>query len=238
MRLQRTGRLGSRTHESASRSRWGTAQLRRWPAEVRPRLAEIELFEPDVNKIADVARRPIRAASLSSVTEGDLDRSLRHRELCRPSGFGDELRVALTDGSVTWGALTLMRERARPAFTDADVRFVASLSSALAEAVRATTVPDPASMTEREDETGCWSCPTTTPCSPTTPLADGWRNWAATSTEVFLSPCAPLPPRPATSATVRTPLASRGHARRHVPGASRWCEGRCSASAAAERLGL
>jgi hypothetical protein len=71
------------------------------PDAERPRLTEIELGEPDVNKFSDLARRPLPAASLSAATGGDLDRSLRQREVRRPSGFADELRAALVgDGGL------------------------------------------------------------------------------------------------------------------------------------------
>ena len=61
---------------------------------------------------------------------------MRQRELRRPNGFADELRVALRDDTGTWGAFTVLRERGSPHFTDAEVSFVASLSPVLAEGVR------------------------------------------------------------------------------------------------------
>jgi hypothetical protein len=70
------------------------------------RLTEIELREPDVNKFAALARAHQPAASLSGATAGDLDRSLRQRELRRPSGFADELRAVLSGTTGTWGSLT------------------------------------------------------------------------------------------------------------------------------------
>jgi DNA-binding CsgD family transcriptional regulator len=109
------------------------------PAET-VRLTEIELREPDFNKFAALARAPRPAASLSEVTAGDLDRSLRQRELRRPSGFDDELRVVLSDATGTWGALTLLRETRSPRFTPAEVRFVASLGGVLADGVRSAVL--------------------------------------------------------------------------------------------------
>jgi DNA-binding CsgD family transcriptional regulator len=109
------------------------------PAET-VRLTEIELREPDFNKFAALARAPRPAASLSEVTAGDLDRSLRQRELRRPSGFDDELRVVLSDAAGTWGALTLLREVRSPRFTHAEVRFVASLAGLVADGVRSAVL--------------------------------------------------------------------------------------------------
>ena len=83
------------------------------------RLAEIELFEPDVNKISQLAASTRRAASLSQATGGKLDRSRRHRELAHPYGFGDELRTACVGDSGIWGGIVMHRERGAPHFSAA-----------------------------------------------------------------------------------------------------------------------
>jgi DNA-binding CsgD family transcriptional regulator len=106
------------------------------PADAMARLTEIEIREPDYNKFAALARATQRAASLSEATEGRLDQSRRQRELRRPSGFEDELRAVLVSDTETWGALTLLRERGRPHFTQAEVRRVASLTGPLADGLR------------------------------------------------------------------------------------------------------
>jgi hypothetical protein len=84
------------------------------PPSATARLTEIEVAEADVNKFAQLARSPEPAASLSEATGGDLDRSLRQRELRRPSGFGDELRAVLVSDTGTWGAITLLRRPGAP----------------------------------------------------------------------------------------------------------------------------
>jgi DNA-binding CsgD family transcriptional regulator len=114
----------------------GSAVENGLPLAAMGRLSEIEVREPDYNKFTALARAVVPAASLSEVTAGDLDQSLRQRELRRPSGFDDELRVVLADATGTWGALTLLREARRPTFTPAEVRFVASLSAPLADGMR------------------------------------------------------------------------------------------------------
>jgi DNA-binding CsgD family transcriptional regulator len=106
------------------------------PPDTMARLSELEQRELDVNTFTALARAPVPAASLSAATEGALDRSVRQRELRRPNGFDDELRAVLTDSTGTWGALTLLRESGRPFFTPAEVRFVASLTGALADGLR------------------------------------------------------------------------------------------------------
>jgi hypothetical protein len=124
------------------------------PTAVMPRLNEIELREQDFNKFASLARAGQPAASLSRATAGELDRSLRQRELRRPSGFEDELRAALIDATGTWGALTLLREARRPHFTPAEELFLASLAVPLAEGLRRMALFDGVSLPEVETETG------------------------------------------------------------------------------------
>lgn len=106
------------------------------PPEVVPRLTEIEIGLPDYNKFTALSHAASPVASLSAATGGRLDDSLRQRELRRPSGFEDELRAVLRSDSQVWGALTLLRERGRPHFTDAEVRQVATLTAPLAEGLR------------------------------------------------------------------------------------------------------
>jgi DNA-binding CsgD family transcriptional regulator len=99
------------------------------------RMAEIEVGEVDFNKFAELARAGRPAASLSEATHGQLERSLRQRELRRPNGLGDELRAALVADSGTWGGITLLRETGRN-FTAAETGFLASLTGHLAEGLR------------------------------------------------------------------------------------------------------
>jgi DNA-binding CsgD family transcriptional regulator/GAF domain-containing protein len=124
------------------------------PAAAMIRLTEIELREPDFNKFTDLARAHQPAASLVGATAGDLDRSLRQRELRRPSGFADELRAVLSGPTTgTWGALTLLREAKRPHFTPSEVRFVASLAGALADGLRRAALLGDAAA-DGDDDTG------------------------------------------------------------------------------------
>lgn len=100
------------------------------------RLLEIELWEPDVNKWVALRRAGTTAAGLSAATGGDLDQSLRQREVRRPGGFEDEVRVVLANGTGTWGGLTLFREANRPPFTSNEVDHVASLAGLVTDGLR------------------------------------------------------------------------------------------------------
>ena len=108
--------------------------------ETWPRFIEIELREPDFNKFHALARQGRRAASLSDATQGDLQQSVRYRELCRSIGVDDELRVVCSDSTGTWGALTLAGESGRPCFEASEVSFLGSLAPLLAAGLRRAAI--------------------------------------------------------------------------------------------------
>lgn len=120
------------------------------PADAISRLIEIELREPDYTKWVDMARAGRAAASLSDVTAGELDLSRRHREVRRPWGYSDELRVVLSSGTGTWGALTAFREKDRPYFSSSEVRLVASLTSLISDGLRRSLLLEDA-CADRDD---------------------------------------------------------------------------------------
>jgi DNA-binding CsgD family transcriptional regulator len=106
------------------------------PDAVLPRMAEIELSGADVSAFAALAQSGELAVSLSEATGGDLDRSLRHRELKAPHGFGDELRAVLVSAGAVWGGVTLLRTADRAHFTAADSARAAALATELADTLR------------------------------------------------------------------------------------------------------
>ena len=109
------------------------------PAPVLLRLVEMDLREPDFNTWVQLAHTG-PAGALSEATAGDLDRSLRHREIRRPGGFSDELRVVLGGGMGTWGKLTVFREAGRPYFSPAEVEFVSSIAPVITDGLRRSLI--------------------------------------------------------------------------------------------------
>ncbi|MEU3983164.1 helix-turn-helix transcriptional regulator [Streptomyces sp. NPDC026672] len=108
-----------------------------FPQRVMPRLFEIEHTEQaGVDNIRALARRSGPASLLSRSTGGKLDENVYYRDILRPEGLSDELRVLLRDGSRTWGLLVLCRaEDSRP-FSAAEVDAAAAISSPAAVALR------------------------------------------------------------------------------------------------------
>jgi DNA-binding CsgD family transcriptional regulator len=102
-------------------------------------LAEHEYVIEDVNKWWFLARSGRLAGATSLATHGDLSRSARHRSH-DAYGIGDELRGSFVAEGSYWGAAGLLRDAARPWFTEDDVGLLASLSDAIARGLRAALV--------------------------------------------------------------------------------------------------
>jgi DNA-binding CsgD family transcriptional regulator/GAF domain-containing protein len=144
------------------------------PAAEMIRLVEIEVREPDFTKWTQLARAEQPAASLSEATAGDLDRSLRQREIRRPGGFADELRAVLAGGTAAWGALTVFREARRPYFSPAEVQFVSSTAGLIADGLRRGLLLDAAQR--GVDDVGLLVLDADDGVSLSNPAADRWLD--------------------------------------------------------------
>lgn len=102
-------------------------------------LAEHEYVLDDVNKWWFLARSGRLAGATSLATHGDLSRSARHRSHVG-YGIGDELRGSFVADDRYWGAAGFLRDSDQPWFTDADVRFLVSLSRSIAEGLRSALI--------------------------------------------------------------------------------------------------
>jgi len=100
------------------------------------RFWEREFLVEDANLYRDLGRADVPAAGLRLATGDHPARSARFRDVLRPWGFTDELRVVLRVDGHPWGAVALMRDEGRPAFDARDVALVARLSAPLAAAIR------------------------------------------------------------------------------------------------------
>lgn len=186
------------------------------PADALLRLVEIELREPDFNKWVRLARAERPAASLSEVTGGDLERSVRQREIRRPAGFADELRVALSGGTGTWGQLTVFREAGRPHFTPAEVGFLAATAGLAADGLRRSLLLDDARQEVRD--VGMLVLDPDDGVTMTNPAARGWLDALGTGDRAGAGCRWCFPPSPARRARrVRPPARPGSPARGCVP---------------------
>lgn len=116
-----------------------------WSSKTRPlgcgdeEFAAVEFGGPDINTLAEIARRDPPAGALWLDTGGRLETCRRYEEFLRPRfGFTDELRVVFRSRAASWGALALYREGEDGPFTAADVRELGAVSELLAGAVQRT----------------------------------------------------------------------------------------------------
>jgi DNA-binding CsgD family transcriptional regulator len=101
-----------------------------------------EFLVEDTNLFQSLARDGKPAAALLEATQNRPARSARYREFLKPQGYGDELRAVLRTGSSVWGTLSLFRDQYAPAFTPQEASFVAGVSAALAESLKARLVTE------------------------------------------------------------------------------------------------
>ncbi|MFH8804302.1 response regulator transcription factor [Streptomyces sp. NPDC017936] len=106
------------------------------PPSMMPRMLDIEYREGDANDLSQLATRAKPVGLLSRETGGCLERSPRYRDIMRPLGFRDELRVLLRDRHGAWGALIMGRAQDAPAFAPSDLAVAASLAQPLGSVLR------------------------------------------------------------------------------------------------------
>ncbi|HEX6359024.1 helix-turn-helix transcriptional regulator [Actinophytocola sp.] len=81
-----------------------------FPDSVMPRLFEIEHVEQTgVDNLRQLADRGTAASVLSASAKGELDTSVYYRDVLRPLGLSDELRVVLRTGNRVWGLAVMCR---------------------------------------------------------------------------------------------------------------------------------
>ena len=105
-----------------------------------PRLYVNEYAEPDFVKQRSLIEGPVRASSLSEATRGEIERSIRFRELLAPMGVAHELRAACVHDGQAWGFMNLYRAHGRSGFTREETAMVARVTVLLAELLRSSVL--------------------------------------------------------------------------------------------------
>jgi DNA-binding CsgD family transcriptional regulator len=122
------------------------------PRQLHMLLFENEVFWDDFAKFEQMARSGQRAVSLAAETEDELERSRRFREIYRPRGLHDELRVIFRSGSAVLGVGCIVRAEGTPRFDDSELAFLASIADCVGEGLRQALVfekiTDPATGAE------------------------------------------------------------------------------------------
>jgi DNA-binding CsgD family transcriptional regulator len=106
-------------------------------------------FEEDLPVMNDMLRRRRTVQLLSETTQGELERSLRYRELLKPSGFAYELGGAFVDGNL-WGSMDLIREEGDPDFDGAEAALVKRIAPHVGAGLKAAALR---SRATREQDT-------------------------------------------------------------------------------------
>lgn len=92
----------------------------------------------DPTSFVELVERAEPAVAVGLETEGDIECSLRMRELIEPCfGYTDELRMVGRQHTRGWGGVALFRGPDQLSFSEAEVAYVASLSTDFAAGLRA-----------------------------------------------------------------------------------------------------
>ncbi|RLP72627.1 LuxR family transcriptional regulator [Mycetocola manganoxydans] len=106
----------------------------RVPVEYEPLLANAELSPDETHSFAAMARRAELLTRFSDYPRNDRDRSRRYRNVWRPLGVEQEVRVLFTADGTTWGAAGLVRSGL--VFSDREVEYLGAVAPAIGAATR------------------------------------------------------------------------------------------------------
>jgi DNA-binding CsgD family transcriptional regulator len=123
------------------------------PASTVPYFIQNEFLDDDVNKWTTLARDRVGVRTLVEATSGDLDTSLRYRDVFRSLGLGDELRAVFRVGGVCWGYMCLHRE-AGGEFSREEALYIRRLAGHVAEGIRAGLLVSSSELTDVADAPG------------------------------------------------------------------------------------
>lgn len=119
-----------------------TAFVEDVPPNVYLSLFDNELFGQDFARFDRIARSRRRATSLLRETDGDLERSPRHKEIYRPNGWQGEIRTVFRSGPAVLGVGCFTRNEGAAAFGVSDLAFVEEVADVVGEGLRRALVVD------------------------------------------------------------------------------------------------
>jgi DNA-binding CsgD family transcriptional regulator len=109
-------------------------------------------FEDDVFGFDWVVRNRLGVGLLSQATGGQLERSLGHRELQSPLGWGHEVIAACATGPQVWGGLCLAREKGRRDFAPEELAVLRRITQHVGAGLRAAALQGDLEDSPRTDD--------------------------------------------------------------------------------------
>lgn len=147
-----------------------------FPDEVLPRMFEIEHVDHEGadNLRALVARRAT-VSVLSESARDELPADTYYRDILRPLGMSDEMRVVLRHGPYVWGLLVWCRSGSA-GFSAGDVAVARGLAAPVADAVRASLALEGADLGDLPDAPGLTVVDGDHTIISSSPTAERWLN--------------------------------------------------------------
>ncbi|MEU9078003.1 helix-turn-helix transcriptional regulator [Kitasatospora sp. NPDC004745] len=101
----------------------------------------LEVWEDDLATFPKIRHSGVQAETLSRVTGGRPQESVRYREQIAPAGFGDELRAVFDSAGGMWGCAAFMRAPDRGPYLGRQRRLADAAARHLGNALRACHLP-------------------------------------------------------------------------------------------------
>jgi DNA-binding CsgD family transcriptional regulator len=112
-----------------------------------------EVHGSDLNSFGQMLRTGEVVSTLATDTRGVLELSSRYRDIARPFGLGDELRLIARSGAETWAIACLNRAADDPNFTTEEIDYVRQIADLLGQGIRRSLARAPV-QPERLDALG------------------------------------------------------------------------------------
>ncbi|MFF7590336.1 response regulator transcription factor [Kitasatospora purpeofusca] len=96
----------------------------------------LEMFGDDSTNFAAIRAAGHRVQTVDRATDGRPETSVRYRELLRPAGYGDELRINFDLGGGRWASAAFMREHRRGPYGPAELRLAERITAPIGAALR------------------------------------------------------------------------------------------------------
>ncbi len=95
-----------------------------------------EFLEDDYNKFKDLARKAPHVGAIRIVTNDNPIKSARYRNILKPAGFIDEVRVVCMSKGKCFGHLSLFRDNTRVSFQQNECEYLSKISSIVGDTLR------------------------------------------------------------------------------------------------------
>lgn len=99
-----------------------------------------EFLEDDYNKFKDLARNPPHVGAMCIITNDNPIKSTRYRNILKPAGFIDEVRVVCMSKGKCFGHLSLFRDKTKVSFQHDECKYLSKVGLLAGDTLRTSFI--------------------------------------------------------------------------------------------------